>query len=69
MWIILLLYFNLLFYHSSLELDCDIHVLLAHIQEALDSSVDGITTPVPDAVGMSHAKKVLVHSCIDITDP
>ena len=59
--------------HSSLELACDIHVLLAHIQEAqtgsLDSSVDGITTPVPDAVGMSHAKKVLVHSCIDITDP
>ena len=24
---------------------------------------------VSDAVGISHAKKVLVHSCIDITDP
>ena len=56
---------------SSLELASDIYVLLAHIQEAqtgsLDSSVDETTTtPVPDAVGISHAKKASVHSCIHI---
>ena len=57
---------------AAVELACDIYVFLAHMQEAQtgspDSSVDeAASTPLPDTVRKSHAKKALTNSGIHIT--